>query len=322
MGEAATLFLAPASLPASPAHTEPVIINRRRSRTFRVLASLSALGLIGLPARLVAQDDGDVRVFSFSGGRPRIGVTLDYRADKERDRIGAQVEAVTPDGPADKAGLKSGDIITRFNGTALGGLKGDDEDESGPAQKLVELARKLEPGDTAEVEYRRGADAKKTKVVARDLSARGMARGFRMEMPDLPRWDVDRELTRMPLMLEGGPGDLRVLVGRGPGGLELATVNPELGEYLGAKEGVLVLETPRDSTLPLKAGDVILTIDGRTPTSEAHARRILGSYDAGETAKLDILRKQKKLTLSWKVPERQRRWQTRERKLKVKTERS
>jgi len=69
-------------------------------------------------------------------------------------------------------------------------------------------------------------------------------------------------------------------------------------------------------------GDVILTIDGRTPTSEAHARRILGSYDGGETAKLDILRKQKKLTVSWKLPEREGKWKTRERKLKVKTERS
>jgi S1-C subfamily serine protease len=297
-------------------------MNRSRSRTLRVLASLSALALVGMPAGLAAQDDGEVRVFSFTAGRPRIGVTLDSRADTDRDRLGARIEAVSPDGPADKAGLKAGDIVTRFNGTALGGLKGDDEDESGPAQKLVELARKLEPGDTVEVEYRRDGNAKKTSIVAEDLSPRRMARGFRMEMPEPPRWHVAPEMPDMPGMLEGGPGNLQLLFERGPRGLALATLNPELGAYFGAKEGVLVLETPRDSTLPLKAGDVIVAIDGRSPTSEAHARRILGSYDGGETAKLDILRKQKKLTVSWKVPEGERKWQNRERRLKLKVERS
>jgi S1-C subfamily serine protease len=294
-------------------------MNRRRSGTLRVLASLSALALIGPPAGLAAQEDGVVRVYKFSTGRPRIGVTLDYHADAERDRLGAEIESVTSDGPADQAGLKAGDIVTRFKGVALGGLKGDDEDESGPAQKLVELARKLEPGDTVEVEYRRGAEAKKTKIVARDVAPRGMARRFRMEMPDLPGRHFDHEMPGMP---DGGPGDLRVFVESGPGGLELATLNPELGEYFGAKQGVLVLETPRDSTVPLKAGDVIVTIDGRAPTSEAHARRILGSYDGGETAKLEVLRKKKKLTLTWKAPERDWKWRTPEPKSKVKVERS
>jgi hypothetical protein len=297
-------------------------MNRRRSPTLRVLASLSALALAASPVGLAAQDEGDTHAFSFSSGRPRIGVTVDYRADKDRDRLGARIAAVSPDGPADKAGLKAGDVITRFNGTALGGIKGDDEDESGPAQKLVELARKLEPGDTVEVEYRRDGNARKVKLVAQDLSHMGMARRFRMEMPELPRMHFDREMPRMPMMLEGGPGEFRMFVGEGPGGLDLATLNPELGEYFGAKEGVLVLETPRDSTLPLKAGDVILSIDGRTPTSEAHARRILGSYDGGETAKLEVLRKQKKLSLSWKAPEREWKWRTPGGKPRVKVERS
>ena len=221
-------------------------------------------------------------------------------------------EAVTPDGPADKAGLKAGDIITRFNGTALGGVKGDDAEGSGPAQKLVELARKLEPGDTVEVEYRRDGSARKAKIVAQDLTPWGWRDRFRMEMPPggtdfdaraaADAHDARRRPGRSPRVHGGRTGR----AGSGNG------LNPELGEYFGAKEGVLVLETPRDSTLPLKAGDVIVAIDGRTPTSEAHARRILRSYDGGETAKLEILRKQKKLTLSWKVPEREWKWKTRE----------
>jgi S1-C subfamily serine protease len=150
-----------------------------------------------------------------------------------------------------------------------------------------------------------------------------MGHGFRMEMPHVgvPHMELEPGLPRMP-MGEVGPGNFRVFVDGDFGGLNLADLNPELGEYFGAKEGVLVLETPEDSTLPLKAGDVILAIDGRAPASEAHARRILRSYETGETAKIEIFRKQKKLTVSWKVPERQWKWKTPGPRSKVKVERS
>lgn len=273
----------------------------RTRSTLALVAAVTALSSVA-PVGLSAQEDepGEVRVFTF--GRPRLGVRVGIEADKEKDRVGARIEDVTPDGPADKAGLKEGDIITRFNGVALGGVKSDDEDESGPGQKLIELARKLDAGDTVEVEYRRGSDTRKVKVVAEDL--RGMAMGrWRMRVPDMPRMEL-------PRMFEGGPGEFRFSTGRLAGGLELADLNPDLGEYFGAKEGVLVLRTPRDSTIPLKAGDVIQSIDGRTPKSEAQAHRILRSYEAGETAKIEVLRKQKKVTLTWKPNQREEGWKS------------
>jgi S1-C subfamily serine protease len=185
----------------------------------------------------------------------------------------------------------------------------------------MELARKLEPGDTVDVEYRRGGETKKTKVVARDLESTGFARRFRVQVPptEMP---FERSFPRMPMELDGGPGDVRMFVTDDGSGLHLADLNPELGEYFGAKQGVLVLETPKDSTVPLRAGDVIVAIDGRTPTSEAHAQRILRSYDGGETAKLEILRKQKKLTVTWKVPERDWKWRTPAPKGRIRIERS
>src|SRR2546426_6123113 len=98
--------------------------------------------------------------FSYSDNRGRIGVVVRTDASPESDKLGAKLEAVTPGGPAEKAGLKAGDIITKFNGTGLAGVKSEDEDESGPGKKLIELARKLAPGDTVQIEYRRGGDTK------------------------------------------------------------------------------------------------------------------------------------------------------------------
>src|SRR3989475_4618657 len=102
------------------------------------------------PRVRVETRDGPFGVYAFGDNRGRIGVIVDTKPDAAGDKVGARIEGVTPGGPAEKAGLKVGDVITRFNGTALGGVKAesDDEDASGPGMKLIDLARALEPGDS------------------------------------------------------------------------------------------------------------------------------------------------------------------------------
>lgn len=241
-------------------------------------------------------------VFSFSGNRGRIGVVVKTDAEAADDQIGARIEAVTPGGPADKAGLKAGDIITRFGGTALGGVRAADADESGPGMKLIELARALDPGDTVQVEYRRGGDSRKATLVAADLES-----AWNFVTPRAGReYMIDPDIR---LRLEDGLRGFSYMLGEPWGRLELVTLNPELGEYFGTREGVLVVKGSADSAdgLTLRGGDVILSIGGRKPTSPSHAMRILRSYEAGETVALEIVRKQKRSTISWKVPDGQSR---------------
>jgi S1-C subfamily serine protease len=252
-------------------------------------------------APLAAQEP-EVRVFSTTPQRARLGVAVDVRADKELDAVGARVRDVVPDGPADKAGLKSGDIITKLDGQSLAGAGSDDEDASGPGRRLVELAQKLEPGDTVKVEYRRDGRARTTTIVAEEVGPTE-----RMRMRELSRLqerlpELERLQERMPAIAMG-PGDGAYWFGMGPGGLRLADLNPGLGEYFGTSEGLLVLEPPADSTLPLRAGDVIRAIDGREPQSAEHAARILRSYAKGEQVKLEITRQRRQSTVTWTVPE-------------------
>lgn len=250
-------------------------------------------------------ETGPFGAFTFAGSRGRIGVVVKTDADATNDKVGARIEAVTPGGPADDAGLKAGDIITRFNGTALGGVASEGDEESGPGMKLIELARALDPGDTVQVEYRRGTANSKASVVAEEL---GMGGNMRIEIPDMSEMGDMHEMTpemALPKMW-GGPGggpDLAWTVGDAWGGIELVSLNPDLGGYFGTPDGVLVVRASEDSTLPLKGGDVIMAIGGRKPTSPMHAMRILRSYDEGETVSIDVLRKQKRSTLTWKVPE-------------------
>jgi predicted metalloprotease with PDZ domain len=247
-------------------------------RTTLLGAAMLSLALPFAP--LGAQDHAHVH--------GRLGVMLGG-PERGADSAGALVRAVMPDSPADAAGLRRGDVITRYNGTALVG-----------AGKLVELARSLQPGDTVRLEYRRDGATKNATLVADRMERR-----------------IEMAFRGMP---GGGPGSDRLGPGMGmhmPGmdmhmmtfrhhaaGLQLVEVGKDLGEYFGTSEGLLVVKPPADSASPLKAGDVLLAIDGRKPQSVEHAFEILHSYAPGEKAKLEVMRKKQRTTLTWVAPAR------------------
>jgi S1-C subfamily serine protease len=227
-----------------------------------------ALACLAFPlAPLAAQNDGP-------SNRGRLGIFL----NEESDSGGARVRGVVPQGPAAKAGIERGDLIVRFNGTAVSG-----------SQKLVDLSRRLQPGDTVKLEYRRGSETHSASVVA-----------------DRARPQFAMMFNRMggPRFEFGAGPDMMFFRSHAHSGLSLVQMSRDLGEYFGTSEGMLVIKPPTDSASPLKAGDVILAIDGRKPQSVGHALKILGSYAPGEKAKLDVMRKKQRTTLTWTAPAR------------------
>lgn len=75
-------------------------------------------------------------------------------------------------------------------------------------------------------------------------------------------------------------------------GVEFLELNPDLAEYFEAPQGgVLVTEVSEESTLGLRAGDVLVAIDGRDVRDAGHVRRIISSYEHDEEIRLRIIRK-------------------------------
>jgi S1-C subfamily serine protease len=239
----------------------------------------------------------DRRVVLF-GERARLGLVLQSEKNPKTDPIGAYVEALTPGSPAQEAGLQPGDIIVKFNGEPLANAKVDaDEDESVATARLMELAKNLKDGDTVSLEYRRGDQTRTVAVKAT------RALGPHIKMVTVP----EQPLIDIPEIEIPDVGDIDVdvyTVGRPWRDMDLVALNPELGEYFGTAEGVLVVHTAKDSPLKLKSGDVILKIGDRTPTTPAQAMRILRSYEPGETMALQVMRKHEKFTVSVQAPPR------------------
>ena len=286
----------------------------------RSLAGVIALlGLASVPAQLDGQSpvrprdsDGDVRqrvgeerVMQFVlSRRARLGLKVNLRA-RETDSIGAYVDAVTPNGPAAKAGLKSGDIITRVDQKSVlsgGAAVSRDVRESLPGLRLIELAATLEPNDTISIEYRRGKDRKTVSVITADepdILFRGRPEGRTFEF----RYSPDAQMS-MPFATEDVIGNVPFLYGSALASLELAPLNPDLGQYFGITTGVLVISVPKDTDLGFRGGDVVLAVDGRKPESPSHLLRILRSYGETEGYKAEVLRSRKRVAVEGRLKEK------------------
>lgn len=258
--------------------------------------------------------------------RAIIGVSVDTRPN-DNDTLGATIASVTPGGPAARAGLLGGDIVTKVNGTALADRRSrnDDEDNnSTPGLRMVEVLARLSPGDTATVEWKRGTERNRrtarivTEAAAGMLSSAGPdIRIYTDEGPGRFKFNFDdapRQMIELQGRLEALRGPMAMTLPRmdgqqvffrvgGPfGGVQFAPLNEDLGHYFGTTEGVLVLETPDSSAhVDLKGGDVILAVGDRKPTSVEHLFRILGSYEDDESVSFDVMRDKRRITITAKA---------------------
>lgn len=237
--------------------------------------------------------------------RARLGVSVNVLA-AESDRYGALIESVSPNGPADKAGIRSGDIIVKLDGKSL--IHDDhtvkvEDGSSAPGLRLIALATELEPSDTVDVQLRRDATTLQLIIVPDAWPT--LVEEWRTPRGD---WGVAFGRDSVFVEMERSYPRVQMRVLRHDGNtfffrgwlfdLELAPMNPELGGYFGTSEGVLVISAPVSSGLNLKGGDVVLAVDGRPATDPKHLHRILRSYELGEEFQLTIMRDQRRITVS------------------------
>jgi S1-C subfamily serine protease len=279
---------------------------------FRTAAVIAVAVALLAPAAVSAQEgrveiervprgagsDDVIRVLT--NRRMRLGINVDLQPETN-DTIGARIEGVTPGGPADKAGLRAGDIITRLDGQPLYSREtaARNDRQPMPGLRLIQLAAKLEPNDTVAVEYLRSGDRRTTRLVTADDPQSFV---YRSGEPDAFAFQ-----RMLPKVREGyGAADAPLaywMFGSSLGRLELAPINPDLGQYFGVTEGVLVIDAPKDSELKLRGGDVVLSVDGRAPSGPQHLLRILRSYEPGESVRLEIQRNRRRETVTGTIEE-------------------
>ncbi len=242
----------------------------------RVQLEAAAREVAQLSARVAAHVVGGViQDFRTTARRAQLGINIEDSGD------GVLVAGVSPGGPADDSGVETGDIIIAIDAAALTG-----SGISSPSEVLIAQMAHVNPGDVVVLRIIRDDEESDIEVEARPFAVQY----FGGPGGPFPQGDFR---ARSPLLQSF---DFTIPIGRWAD-MELVELTPALGAYFGTDEGILVVSAPSDDALELQDGDVILEIGGRKPASTAHAMRILGSFEPGETLELTIMRNQRRQTL-------------------------
>jgi S1-C subfamily serine protease len=242
-----------------------------------------------------------------------------FMSDPNKAMIGVVSEAtdgglelvnVTPDGPAEKAGLRTGDVLVAVNGQQLV------LDDYGEIDVLLDVLSGVEIGDEVDVAYLRGDEEGRVTVVAErrepfmwqsaidgvDIQAHI---GEAMENFEVRIEDMRMVMDEMHYSFDAGANVVidRVFGVSGLHELELVSINEGLGNYFGTERGVLVLQAPEENDWQLKSGDVILSIDGNEADSPTGALRLLRAYEPGQTVDMELMRDKDREMISLTVPE-------------------
>lgn len=265
---------APAASPMAVLPEAGAALEAKRAEMARLQEEMTALGRrMGELGRELGEQHRRMALQRVGGGRPGMGVVLGESAG-----AGVTLRAVTPGGPADKAGLKSGDVVRSIDGRNL------DSNGRKAVHELIDALRGRENGQKVSIGYLRDGRSGTTEVTLAPIARTASFDGWMGDAGHAGRHGVRRAFRFR--------------------GLSLSSIDADLGRYFGTRNGVLLIR--QSDTLPgLKSGDVITAVEGEAVDSPREVMRALGGKDAGEKLKLRILRNRVAQEVEVTVPEGQ-----------------
>ncbi len=207
------------------------------------------------------------------------------KALKLKGETGIEVMHVEENSPAAKAGLKEHDVILTVNNQAVEG-----------GEHFARTIADMSPGTKVALTVWRSGGKQ-------NLTATLEARPNQLLVFSGPNGDWMATMPSSPPLPPSGPGwdnAMTIMSGQAPRvGFEGETLTPQLAEFFGVKEGVLVRtvseKTPA-AKAGLKAGDVVIKVSG-TPVSST--REITGIIRAQHNnVTFTVMRNHKEIVLN------------------------
>ena len=201
--------------------------------------------------------------------RGRIGLTMgpvprdSFQEFGLKSRAGALVSTVVSGGPADKAGIKPGDVITEFNGKPVA--------NTSELQKMVAATR---PGTAVPVKVVRNSKEQTLRATVEELDLDAERGGRQGGAPEREQPEEQ---------------------GQDSFGLTLQNLTPQMARRLqmpSGQTGAVVSDVDDNgpSAGVLRSGDVILSVNGQNVSTAAEAGRELQKIGNGRIARILVWR--------------------------------
>ncbi len=224
-----------------------------------------------------------------TAGGTYLGVMLaEVDANRARDlklkeAYGVEITRVEDGSPADKAGIKPGDVVLEYNGQRVEGM-----------EQFGRMVRETPAGREIKLQVSRGGAAQTilATLATRKVKAMPMIPPT-IEIPDIQIPDMPGVFATMRSRMLG---------------VEAEALGPQLAAYFGVKEGVLVRSVVKDTAAEkagIRAGDVITRVDGAEVTTPNELSGAVHAAISKKTFTLELTRDHKDINMTVTVEDGQ-----------------
>jgi serine protease Do len=213
-----------------------------------------------------------------------------------KEERGAEVTNVAKDSPADKAGIKQGDVVLEYDGAAVEGI-----------EQITRLVRETPIGRQVKISvWRNGAAQTLTATVeaSRSSALPAMQRnmGIHREGAYLVFPDDAGEQLRIPMPQIQIP-QFQMNLQNPMLGIEGESLRSQeqLADFFGVKDGVLVKLVRKNSAAEkagIKAGDVVVKVEDSTVSNSQEITRALRALGSKKTFTVTVVRNKKEIPLT------------------------
>jgi serine protease Do len=204
---------------------------------------------------------------------------------KLKEDYGVEITRVEENSPAEKAGVKAGDVVLEYNGQRVEGM-----------EQFGRMVRETPPGREVKLTVSRNGATQTLMAVLGSRKSHfsgNFPPGF--EMPEFHMPDIPQVFTtiRSPML-----------------GVEAESLGSQLAGYFSVKEGVLVrsvLDNTPAQKAGIRAGDVITKVDGMAVTTPSELSTAVRTANARKTYAIELVRDRKPMTVTVNVEDRSER---------------
>jgi serine protease Do len=248
--------------------------------------------------QLAPQDSGTPQIFEFRNGSggllsggTYLGVNLcEISSDRARElklkeAYGVEISRVEEGSPAEKAGLKSGDVVLEYSGQRVEGM-----------EQFGRLVRETPPAREVKLLISRNGATQSVTATVQTRKLKSMATVMpNFDMPEIHMPDMPQVFTtwHSPVL-----------------GVEAESLGPQLAGYFGVKDGVLVRSVAKDTAAEkagIKAGDVITKVDGSTVTTPNELVSAIHAASSKKSFPVELMRDRHETSVNVTIDDRSER---------------